>query len=59
MADGLNYSSIAEVSKRNLMTSAICDGEGHCFNQHGAMTATISPIQEGIPMPKRENFWGV
>lgn len=40
MADGLNYSSIMEVSKRNLMTSAICDGEGHCFNQHGAMTAS-------------------
>lgn len=39
-ADGLNYSSIVEVSKRNLMTSAICDGEGHCFNQHGAMTAS-------------------
>lgn len=40
MADGLNYSSIMEVSKRNLMTSAICDEEGHCFNQHGAMTAS-------------------
>lgn len=39
-SDGLNYSSIVEVSKRNLMTSAICDGEGHCFNQHGAMTAS-------------------
>lgn len=40
MADGLNYSRIVEVSKRNLMTSAICDGEGHCFNQRGAMTAS-------------------
>lgn len=40
MADGLNYSRIVEVSKRNLMTGAICDGEGHCFNQRGAVAAS-------------------
>ncbi len=53
-ADGRNYRGFVEVSEHNLMTCAICERAGHCFNQHDDMSV-ISLIQRGIPMSARDS----